>query len=62
MLKRGVEQMRLLGATVEAVYWEQPTEAPEAICEVKATDGKRYRLCATELGWWLEEVEREATC
>ena len=41
------------GRTIIAV---EPANAQEAICCFKLSDGKAWRLHATDLGYWLEET------
>lgn len=43
----------LTGAVIERVLTDSPGPEP-GILIVRATTGTRYRLCSTELGWWLE--------
>lgn len=43
----------LVGKTIVAV---DPPEASEAICRITTNDGKVWRLHATELGFWIEDV------
>jgi hypothetical protein len=44
----------LVGSTVTAVL--DVSNGPEAgICVIRTKDGKHYKLCSTELGWWLDE-------
>jgi hypothetical protein len=43
----------LVGKTVLAV---DPPEATEAICRITTSDGKVWRLHATDLGFWIEDA------
>lgn len=46
-------KLALEGKTILAV---EPGNAPESICCFKLSDGKSWRLFATDLGYWIEET------
>jgi len=46
-------QLRLEGQTIRAI---EPGNAPESICTFVLADGKRFRLHATDLGFWTEDT------
>jgi hypothetical protein len=46
---------RLVGKTILAI---DPPRICEGICKITLTDGSAFKLCATDLGYWVEEVRK----
>ena len=49
-------QQKLEGQTIRAI---EPGGVSESICTFVLADGKRFRLCATDLGFWIEDTVAE---
>lgn len=45
----------LLNSKIMVVLPNGKTYPESGICVIQAVSGKRYKLCSTELGWYLEE-------